>query len=869
MLAAYLLRLPLLELAAKRQLAAYGFPQADLRISSAGLNGLSAQGLTLAPETGPSVTSVELSYSLSRLLRGRIDSVKLDGLSLSLNLNGKEPPLGALQTLYGRFNVGTKDAKSAVPVPDVSLSNSRLQVHTPLGVFDAKLNGDFGLNSARDLDGRFRFTLASEILQLNGTIALSQVQNQPLRITISPDRGELTLATLQAQLRAGKASASVVAGRLQTMTTNLSLAPFELAGQPFADVGITAHLEDKQLHIDGELLTVANGSRFTFDFSVDDVENFFADDNSSAAQIDIAAVSDIAKDQLLWSRLDDQVTAGQLQLNIMAAGQMSSDALPYAENSLLTWLHAGDWSGTAKISLAELHYSDLIEGLDTSAQLTLLAEQQALRAVLATPASATASSLRLTDRVNSSAPLNLKINEAELMIAADGSMEYAVAAMAESMAWQLGGGTEARLKLASLDLAGERQPDGALSGRLALLGQHLALPAYSLTASEIETQLHFDPSATGLSGEFVIETLSHQASPATFAPLTITGSFKGMEQDQGYTFQGQAVVADDMPALSFNGIHDPTSGAGRLDATLPQIEFNNRLQPANLSPLLASLRNVAGDASAQAQIRWRGDELDNSGALLIERLSFQTSGTRVQEVTGRIDFNRLWPPSTPPDQTLRVLSLDSGVTLEYLVTTFQLQALRQGMPQLLLNSAEADFVGGTIAINDATLNTQATTQTVNVQLRRIDLALLLQQLNIAGLSGSGQFSGTLPLTFAGNDAYPSLSNGQLSTTGGGIIRLQSEAATQALAGAGEQVALMLSALENFHYEQLELGVDMAADGNTKVDLFMEGRNPQLLDGRPFRFNINLTGNAHPLLAALGRGNQISNDWLRRYWSLER
>ena len=44
-----------------------------------------------------------------------------------------------------------------------------------------------------------------------------------------------------------------------------------------------------------------------------------------------------------------------------------------------------------------------------------------------------------------------------------------------------------------------------------------------------------------------------------------------------------------------------------------------------------------------------------------------------------------------------------------------------------------------------------------------------------------------------------------------------------------------------------------------------GHNPDVLDGYPFRFNINLEGDTDRLVAALSQAYSLSNRMLRRFW----
>ena len=63
----------------------------------------------------------------------------------------------------------------------------------------------------------------------------------------------------------------------------------------------------------------------------------------------------------------------------------------------------------------------------------------------------------------------------------------------------------------------------------------------------------------------------------------------------------------------------------------------------------------------------------------------------------------------------------------------------------------------------------------------------------------------------------------------------------ALEAGGQNVNLLLQALENFRYKDLRLTIDGRTDGEMDVGLHIAGANPDLYDGYPIEFNRNLEG----------------------------
>jgi hypothetical protein len=44
---------------------------------------------------------------------------------------------------------------------------------------------------------------------------------------------------------------------------------------------------------------------------------------------------------------------------------------------------------------------------------------------------------------------------------------------------------------------------------------------------------------------------------------------------------------------------------------------------------------------------------------------------------------------------------------------------------------------------------------------------------------------------------------------------------------------------------------------------MQGKNPDVLDGYPFRFNVDVSGDLEPILSALQEGRKLTTDLLQR------
>ena len=116
--------------------------------------------------------------------------------------------------------------------------------------------------------------------------------------------------------------------------------------------------------------------------------------------------------------------------------------------------------------------------------------------------------------------------------------------------------------------------------------------------------------------------------------------------------------------------------------------------------------------------------------------------------------------------------------------------------------------------------------------------------------------GALAETITVTGAEAVIRGGELVSDGPGWVRYRPDQAPAALQAGGENVNLLLQALENFRYEELRLTIDGRTDGEMDVGLHIAGANPDLYDGYPIEFNLNLEGALAEILRASLAGYRI-------------
>jgi hypothetical protein len=350
-------------------------------------------------------------------------------------------------------------------------------------------------------------------------------------------------------------------------------------------------------------------------------------------------------------------------------------------------------------------------------------------------------------------------------------------------------------------------------------------------------------SATGLAPDqtmpISVERISHAGQPAWFAPLALQAELSpGAE---AIAFQGALTRIGGGLALEMRGSSDP-SGGGRATVELAPVKFGPDLQPEDLAPIAAGLvSGVAGQLALNGDLAWSTAGITSDLALLVDQLGLSSGPARLEQVNGVVRLDRLWPPTTPPGQQLAIGLLDLGLPLTAGITTFQ---LTDG-PRLEVEQLEWRFAGGTARAEPFSLGSQLEGLNVTLRAEQLDLGQLLALTRMDGLSGDGSLDGVLPLRLSEGAAI--VAGGELAATGRGVLRYAAGAAPPALQAGGEGVDLLLQALENFHYEALRITLDGRTDAAMDIRLHLGGANPDLYDGHPVEFNLDLEGDLANIL----------------------
>ena len=833
-----------------------------------GLNGLELTGLAIARSdqrlSDHLVGRLKIDYRPRDLLRGRIEEVSVEGLALRGRIDQDGVRLEGLEGAVA--SPGEPAELPALPMPDrVSIRDARLELATPVGFvlvpFEAQV---------RPEQDRAVFTLDAERAELAAPTG-------QLRADLHVG-GEMPL---DAQSLAGEITAS---GRLDLSAQALRLPGLAdgVAGQ-----GNLAFVFER-----GQLNASLSGVRLQLDAIAPEWDAIaellpapwqveFAQPVGISASFTDDGIRLEGSGRIALATAGPQLNAAlSATLGLDADGRIRELAVPDGEIDLrdlrFADMHldrgsiglqgAGSpeaWEGSVALELARAGApltGLMLDGATVEAGLDVRFADEGLSAFLREPGALQIAALSWADDVrveglevrvtSSSAPLL----SAEL---ADGEMawqQHVSASLPEFEVVATAGETPLRVRAEAdelqIELAGDRE--GLETGRVVLSGGALRAPAHEIRASGIAAQVAL--SADGLNPgapiPVSIASIVHEGKPSWFAPLRLDGSVQPQDDRIGFDFELGRTAGD--VAMRVRGQHDLASAEGRAEVDLPPVEFApGQLQPAALAPSLAdAIQDVSGQLALDGTLRWRaGDDVRANLDLLVNDLAFSSGPARFAQVNGVIAFDQLAPLSTPAGQQLAVGLVDIGLPLTNGLLTFDLEP-----GQLVVEQLRWRFAEGRIRAAPFTIGSGGIQFSTSLTAERLKLDEIFALAQLDGLTGEGTMHGTLPITVAGTEAV--IDHGELLSDGPGWVRYRPDEAPAALRAGGENVNLLLQALENFRYKELRLTIDGRTDGDMDVGLHIAGANPDLYDGYPIEFNLNLEGALADVLRAGLAGYQI-------------
>jgi hypothetical protein len=399
--------------------------------------------------------------------------------------------------------------------------------------------------------------------------------------------------------------------------------------------------------------------------------------------------------------------------------------------------------------------------------------------------------------------------------------------------------------------------DGARFGAT-LTDARAELPGVGLRARGIALNVQLGRTGQPV-GTVEVGRIADTRSPARFAPVAVEAVLRKAANQ--LTAAGTVRLIDLGIATPFAGRHDLGTGEGMLRLSETEIGFaQGELQPRAISPRLALLSRVTGRVTLQSTLRWTPTRVDTPARVTLDKLDFETPTGRFENVNGSVRMTSLSPPVSAPEQTVRADQVVAGVPLTDVEARFAVVEA-DGSTAFQIDRARGRLADGEVSVRDTGYRLGAERNDVTVRIAGLSLAKLFDQLDIRGVSGEGQLSGAIPVAITTGGV--AVNDGQLAAETAGVLRIKLDRAGAALEQQSRPVRLMVRAMENFQYDTLALTVNREPAGGLSMRVEMDGKNPDVLDGYPFAFNITLSGDVEPILLALQKGRKLTTDLLQR------
>ncbi len=427
--------------------------------------------------------------------------------------------------------------------------------------------------------------------------------------------------------------------------------------------------------------------------------------------------------------------------------------------------------------------------------------------------------------------------------------------------------TEIQVRPGKIAITGEFDTHKEYRGQFVINDTALHLPQSHLQVQNISATVHVNHTEIGNAADFAIGRLQHLAPEPLFAALSISGNIRNKAVDGKPAVYALDVIGGlpSLPYLKITGRHEPISGNGMLKAEITPLKFlPHKLQPRALSPVLAQLEDVSGQISANTQFKWSAKGVSTSrGTFELHNMSFAREAVKVNDLNVALNLDNLLALSSPPQQTITIRRIDAGIPLENLLVSYHI--IGADSPRIALEKTQFSMMDGVVSVAPTVIDPAAAHADTLIQINNIDLEAFFNLIKVDGLAGIGRLDGQIPLMLKNNQV--TITNGHLVAKAPGTLHFKSEKASQLLASAGDEMNLLLQAMEDFHYTELSLHLDKSVAHDLVVKFSMLGNNPKIKDGQAFRLNIKLETNIDKILQAINQGYGLSHEILRSSFKL--
>jgi len=533
---------------------------------------------------------------------------------------------------------------------------------------------------------------------------------------------------------------------------------------------------------------------------------------------------------------------------------------------------AGEEATEGKLTLvADLAQADAgtleLHDVSLSMPVSLSAREGGIELALWGPGRVTAGQAILGTDVLLRESLSLDIQTAELSLEPDGSWRHSLTAKAAALSLALPSDAgPAVAKELVLKVEGGVE-DGDYRGQAGVLLASLHLSDLGLRLADIRVETPLPPGRLSeKAGRIEIGSAAVAADGQDFARMSFAGDLTRARE--GYRLKGQGRGPGGRGGLAVSLVFDPDRGSGNLKAHWGPISFQpDGLQPKALSSELEGLERVSGQVELNAEMSWTAKSSSQSARVRLTDIDATMLPLEIEGLDGDLHFSSLAPLASAGEQTLVIDRLEVGVPLEQVILPISID---EG-GGIAVGKVQAGFAGGQLSTSPFLYDPTGTPVATTLEITHVKLDRLSDLLDLGDVQLEGRVIGQLPLTVDPEKETLAIKNGWLQAVGEGVIRIPDAATRLGLGDVSQQqkqFLFALEALDDFRYTYLYSTVNFGAGGELDLTMTLEGNNPAVQQGYPFKFNITFSVDLGEVLKAVRLGRSITPELFDGAWSLK-
>lgn len=213
----------------------------------------------------------------------------------------------------------------------------------------------------------------------------------------------------------------------------------------------------------------------------------------------------------------------------------------------------------------------------------------------------------------------------------------------------------------------------------------------------------------------------------------------------------------------------------------------------------------------------------------IKDMSFNFGKNNIYGLNLSQKLTSISPLKLHSNLTIESINFSSGIEITNLIATIE----KVHKDSFETTTFSGELLGGKLFSKAIKFNADGIEKST-LELQKISLTDLIYFFEVPGLYGDGTMNFSLPITLKGG--VVTVTDGTFKALDKGIIKYNY---TDSEPEEDENIAL--KALRNFHYDSLDGTFSYNEQGLYHIKLHLLGSNPELYDGYPVDFILNLNG----------------------------